>query len=561
MKKVFYSLIFALLFVFNINAVDALVCKYEVPSFDISFELEISESGTYRNTLLKNLNFGSSKAKAMTNDEKDEWASNIGLDNWKSYFADIISINNDKIIMDNGASRNMTGVSAERSIPVILGAIDSSSNKCSEVHLNIKRLSEVLHNDILMHQYVFEISTNYLQSCTWGKCTNDIQNTIDVNISNTGSGANSRKKVCTLPKIYFVVDDAKAYEATGQLVEMKKEGTISLYSDHTFSIDIDGYLTSSYGNIMSGSGALFTLSVPNRFGVNYQFYIDSTLKDTLYDAIERNNCYSVPSLGAYYYNFEDTDMSQVRVHSIVEKNKTTEIMNSNSWCKSIGICKVADVSAGEYISGDVNNGADEGILAYYRKMIKPIKAVSPELMSYKILSNGVETTLADIENLAVDICSDKSLKKYPETCLQAAIRFTTDYCENGGNATDCARFEQFKASVAEHTNIDFNAPVECGILSNDLRDKLIWVLDILKIAGPIVAIALGMVDFVKAIMGDDADKEMKTASKRLMTRIIAAILLFIVPVILAFLLDTFIGNKDGYDSDNPFCGVVKWENK
>ena len=59
MKKVFYSLIFALLFVFNINAVDALVCKYEVPSFDMSFELEISESGTYRNTLLKNLNFGS----------------------------------------------------------------------------------------------------------------------------------------------------------------------------------------------------------------------------------------------------------------------------------------------------------------------------------------------------------------------------------------------------------------------------------------------------------------------------------------------------------------------
>ena len=52
---------------------------------------------------------------------------------------------------------------------------------------------------------------------------------------------------------------------------------------------------------------------------------------------------------------------------------------------------------------------------------------------------------------------------------------------------------------------------------------------------------------------------MKTAFKRLSTRLIAAALLFVIPVILAFLMDTFLGNQEGYDPSNPFCSVVDWD--
>ena len=96
----------------------------------------------------------------------------------------------------------------------------------------------------------------------------------------------------------------------------------------------------------------------------------------------------------------------------------------------------------------------------------------------------------------------------------------------------------------------------CNIFSDDFVGILTDILDIMKIAGPILALGLGTLDFIKAIASGDADKEMKNAFKRFSTRITAAILLFIIPFILAFLMDTFIGNQNGYDADNPFCDLA-----
>ena len=98
----------------------------------------------------------------------------------------------------------------------------------------------------------------------------------------------------------------------------------------------------------------------------------------------------------------------------------------------------------------------------------------------------------------------------------------------------------------------------CDFITEEFSGKLVFVLDLLKIAGPIIAIALGTSDFIKAIASGDSDKAMKTAFKRFTIRIVAAILLFIIPIILAFLMDTFIGNQNGYDTDNPFCDIVEW---
>ena len=99
----------------------------------------------------------------------------------------------------------------------------------------------------------------------------------------------------------------------------------------------------------------------------------------------------------------------------------------------------------------------------------------------------------------------------------------------------------------------------CDFVTNDLLDKLVWILDLVKIAGPILALGLGTLDFIKVLAAGDADKELKNAFNRFSIRIVAAILLFIIPVLLAFLMDIFIGNQDGYNSDNPFCNVVEWD--
>ena len=155
--------------------------------------------------------------------------------------------------------------------------------------------------------------------------------------------------------------------------------------------------------------------------------------------------------------------------------------------------------------------------------------------------------------------------------MEQKLKNTANYCNeiysqghnynDGSNYTsrldECVQFNAFYSSLVTRGLIrDLSS--SCKMLSNDFVEKLVWILDILKIAGPILAVGLGTLDFIKVVVSGDANKEMKSAFKKFSIRIVSAILLFIVPVILAFLMDTFLGNQDGYDSDNPFCGMVDW---
>lgn len=122
---------------------------------------------------------------------------------------------------------------------------------------------------------------------------------------------------------------------------------------------------------------------------------------------------------------------------------------------------------------------------------------------------------------------------------------------------ECIDFHQFYGNLVSKGIIQ-DLSQDCKIFSIQLKDKLVWFLDIIKIAGPLLALGLGTLDFIKTVASGDADKEMKNAFKRFSTRLIAAVLLFVIPFILAFLMDIFIGNQDGYDTDNPFCNIVDW---
>ena len=122
---------------------------------------------------------------------------------------------------------------------------------------------------------------------------------------------------------------------------------------------------------------------------------------------------------------------------------------------------------------------------------------------------------------------------------------------------ECLAFDDLYTDMVEKGIIN-DLSIGCDFVTSELAEKLKWALDLLKIAGPIAALGLGTLDFIKAIASGDSDKEMKSAFKRFTTRMIAAALLFIIPLILAFMMDTFIGNQDGYDSENPFCSVVDW---
>lgn len=118
---------------------------------------------------------------------------------------------------------------------------------------------------------------------------------------------------------------------------------------------------------------------------------------------------------------------------------------------------------------------------------------------------------------------------------------------------ECSSFKVFYQSLVDNGIID-DMLDGCDIVTPELGKKLNWILNIFKIAGPIMAVILGMLDFTKVLVAGEADKEMNSAWKRFKTRLIAAALLFIIPMILSMLINIFIGDKI---DNNPYCDLFE----
>lgn len=86
----------------------------------------------------------------------------------------------------------------------------------------------------------------------------------------------------------------------------------------------------------------------------------------------------------------------------------------------------------------------------------------------------------------------------------------------------------------------------------DDPDSVAWlvqlILNIIKVAGPVLVILLSSIDFIKVIIKSD-DEAFAKAQKKLIIRLILAALLFLIPVLVQVILGVF-----GITSD-PTCGL------
>lgn len=301
-----------------------------------------------------------------------------------------------------------------------------------------------------------------------------------------------------------------------------------------------------------------------------EFSVSVLNNDQLYvDKINVN----LPYLNSTYYPTLKKIMSQnicpgmVYVCPINSKSNQYIVVDQNDYINSEELHRyklklTGDLKEIDYcIRYDLTDGVSP-MNYYYGMLINPIKAVDASYLNQNVLIDGKNVNLSAVTSNDA-ICDSSSCLNDPTTYLDQAINNGLNYCNSDyltdKTAGDCIRYRDFVSnlvnnniiSIAEYTG-------DCGVVSSDLQKKLVWILDIIKIAGPIIALGLGTLDFIKAVASPDADKEMKTAWKHFVIRIVAAILLFIIPIILAFMMDIFLGNKDGYNSDNPYCGLIDW---
>ena len=91
--------------------------------------------------------------------------------------------------------------------------------------------------------------------------------------------------------------------------------------------------------------------------------------------------------------------------------------------------------------------------------------------------------------------------------------------------------------------------VTCGSVTIDkiVPGTIYLFITILKIAIPIILIIFGILDLAKAVMAND-DKEMKEAQKKLIKRIVYAVVVFFVVALVQFVFTTLAKNSSDQSS-------------
>lgn len=121
------------------------------------------------------------------------------------------------------------------------------------------------------------------------------------------------------------------------------------------------------------------------------------------------------------------------------------------------------------------------------------------------------------------------------------------------NAVDDARDK-----LSDDSNFDlsdYNQPQDCVGIFGDPTDKeslaylIQTILNYIKVIGPILVVILSSFDFVKVIWTSD-DENMKKAQQKLAKRLVAAVLLFLLPLLIDIMFNLI--NDSIVD---PTCGI------
>lgn len=162
------------------------------------------------------------------------------------------------------------------------------------------------------------------------------------------------------------------------------------------------------------------------------------------------------------------------------------------------------------------------------------------------VDNCKEEKIQEIEN---DSSLSEEEKQELKEELEETVGEINDTIESTGDRIENIRTD---AILGENLNVTLNIQDGCGLFSDDMKDWLLQLLDIIKIAGLVLAAILSMVDFLKGVATGSADT-MKKVWQSVGKRLISVILLFLLPVLIEFIFGLVTIN--GVDATNPLCGI------
>ncbi len=93
---------------------------------------------------------------------------------------------------------------------------------------------------------------------------------------------------------------------------------------------------------------------------------------------------------------------------------------------------------------------------------------------------------------------------------------------------------------------------DCSFISEALQKRIQMIIGIIQIGGSVLVVILGITDFTKAVISEDADLK-KNATKNFTKRLIALAILLLVPALVNFILTLTGIFSSGADTT---CGLA-----
>ncbi len=177
-----------------------------------------------------------------------------------------------------------------------------------------------------------------------------------------------------------------------------------------------------------------------------------------------------------------------------------------------------------------------------------------ECMTYNAYLNAMTTakdTTGSCDNNELfqtyyDQISDVCSKYMSSTDYAGQLQGST---EAKACMTACSHIRDDVVKICNYST-ESNTTKECASLGERLIAWIFKIFNWMRYIVPALLIILGVLDFIKAIAAD-SEEDIKKAGARFSKRLIAAALVFIIPLILQFVLGMF--SLPGLDPNNPFC--------
>ena len=252
------------------------------------------------------------------------------------------------------------------------------------------------------------------------------------------------------------------------------------------------------------------------------------------------------------YNFGDYSPSQM-VLDLTEAYKELEIVLSNTESMYNYYDEQCNLVTNEKTSDALGAMTTQFNCEVFNvsSLNKLTNKVNPTMLNELIVSS-LSTALNKHTNSDISVETLQSTAKEYAKVFAVAIKYINK--SEALNDEANAIIKETEEKYGEMSkNLGMEVIIDCeDLIGEDLRKKIGSYLNIVKIAVPIILIGFGIIEFTKAIFAGDEDK-MKKAQKNFLLRIGIAVIFFLTPTIVDFLLG--LANKVWNFIEPGSCGI------